>query len=360
MRCPILIELPPPPQGKKGWPWTEESKQLPETKPDGSPWPLISIVTPSYNQAIFIEETIRSILLQGYPNLEYIIIDGKSTDNSVAVIQKYKKWLTYWVSEPDKGQSEAINKGWNKCNGEIIAWINSDDFYCINVFELAIKSFTDKSNIDLLYGDCNCLDKNSNKLGILKNLKFDLRRQMTGRNLILQPSTFFKRKILNKVGNLDTSLHFVMDYDLWVRILLANGKFQYIPTILSNYRVHDEAKSIASQFQVKLEIKKVLDRIYQGKSVPDIIRPWKRKAYSNFHRSVGEAYLINGQRALARKEFLQAIFQKPFQPGIAIMLSYLLDTWLGTNVGIFMQRLGWRLRNDNENNKLWEKIIRDY
>jgi cellulose synthase/poly-beta-1,6-N-acetylglucosamine synthase-like glycosyltransferase len=109
MRCPTLSDLPPPPPQKTGWPWTEESLQLPDLMPNGSEWPQISIVTPNYNYGQFIEETIRSVLLQGYPNLEYIIIDGASTDNSSEIVQRYESWLSYWISEEDKGQSDAIN-----------------------------------------------------------------------------------------------------------------------------------------------------------------------------------------------------------------------------------------------------------
>src|SRR5213592_2149932 len=126
---PCLVDLPAPPWGKSGWPWTVESPQLTDTRPDGYPWPRISIVTPSYNQGQFIEETIRSVLLQGYPNLEYIVIDGGSTDESIAILRKYEKWIAHWVSERDKGQSEAINKGFAQATGEIFAWLNSDDVY---------------------------------------------------------------------------------------------------------------------------------------------------------------------------------------------------------------------------------------
>ena len=127
MRCRTLTELPPPPAGKSGWPWTVETPPVPLARPDGSPWPRISIVTPSYNQGQFIEETIRSVLLQGYPDLEYIIIDGGSTDQSVEIIKKYEAWLTYSVSENDGGQSHAINKGFERATGVLLSWLNSDD-----------------------------------------------------------------------------------------------------------------------------------------------------------------------------------------------------------------------------------------
>src|SRR5467141_2605988 len=127
MRCPTLAELPPPPAGRSGWPWTQETQSLPSGRADSSPWPRISIVTPSYNQGEFIEETIRSILLQGYPDLEYIVMDGGSTDGSVNIIKKYERWLAYWISENDRGQVHAINKGFSRASGVIYNWINSDD-----------------------------------------------------------------------------------------------------------------------------------------------------------------------------------------------------------------------------------------
>ena len=120
MRCPTLKDLPSPPFGKSGWPWTEQSKPLPDTTPDGQLWPGISIVTPTYNQGMFIEECIRSVLLQDYPDLEYIVIDGGSTDETVDIIKKYERWLAYWESKPDRGQSHAIKKRTGKKYRKII------------------------------------------------------------------------------------------------------------------------------------------------------------------------------------------------------------------------------------------------
>ena len=129
MRYPTLSESPPLSPGKTGWPWAEKNLQLPDTMPGGSPWPRISIVTPSCNQGRFLEETIRSVLLQGYPNLEYVIIDGGSSDGSVDIIRKYESQLAYWDSRPDSGMYYAINEGFAHSTGDIMAWLNSDDMY---------------------------------------------------------------------------------------------------------------------------------------------------------------------------------------------------------------------------------------
>src|SRR5437870_43541 len=132
MKRPRLRELPPPPKGKTGWPWTEESLQCESSVNDGRRWPRISIVTPSFNQGQFIEETLRSVLLQGYRDLEYLVLDGGSSDNSVEIIKKYSPWLTYWTSQPDAGQSDAINQGLKLASGVFATWINSDDLLCKN------------------------------------------------------------------------------------------------------------------------------------------------------------------------------------------------------------------------------------
>lgn len=249
MRCPSLKDLPPPPPGKTGWPWDEQSPQLPDTMADGRPWPRFSVVTPSYNQGRYLEETIRSVLLQGYPNLEYLVIDGGSNDESVDVIKKYEKWLAYWVSEKDRGQSHAINKGIEKTSGDIVAYINSDDFYTKESFVSVAKSL-DPTAPRLLFGDLNLVEGTDPK--VIARLRKDtvgpLEMLYEGVPLC-QPSCFWTRPLLDKIGLFNESLHYTMDYDLMLRIVTAKAEQIYVPYVFAVERRHVEQKTDARNKQ---------------------------------------------------------------------------------------------------------------
>ncbi|MFH1876126.1 MAG: glycosyltransferase family 2 protein, partial [Candidatus Omnitrophota bacterium] len=259
MRSPTLQELPPPPEGKTGWPWTAKSPQLPETMPDGSPWPRISIVTPSYNQGKFIEETIRSVLLQGYPDLEYIIIDGGSSDESVAIIKKYAPWLSYWISESDNGQAHAINKGFSRATGTTIGWLNSDDTYLSGVFRAIAEYFSVHHDRQVVFGDCHAVDECGNVISVWKGhfsnrrdlIRWWKRERVTGPIWILQPSVFFSRDARARTGFLDESLYYVLDYEFWIR-LSGVYKFFYIEHTLSTYRLHSTSKSVTRDEEKQL------------------------------------------------------------------------------------------------------------
>ncbi|MBD2666133.1 glycosyltransferase [Richelia sinica FACHB-800] len=244
MRCPTLSELPPPPPGKTGWPWTEQTETLPEKMPNGSDWPRISIVTPSYNQGMFIEKTIRSVLLQGYPNLEYIIIDGASTDISVEIIKKYEPWLSYWISEPDNGQSEAINKGFAKTNGEILAWLNSDDYYLPNAFMIS-GAFPWKYGIGAIVGIGHTVDIHDRILCTLKpkETNFQAFLDWMSYSNFLQPSCFINRKAWLDCGPLDTSLDYCMDLKLWLEIS-QRYSLESVNYVLSCALAHDASKTV--------------------------------------------------------------------------------------------------------------------
>lgn len=237
----------PKPKNEIGWPWTVENSLVnPTQTPNGQSWPRISIVTPSYNQAQYIEATIRSVLLQGYPNLEFFIMDGGSTDGSVEIIRRYDPWITKWVSEPDRGQTHAINKGLSQGSGEIFTWLNSDDILVPNSLFHVAEMYRQNPNAVGWVGGCYLISPE----GVL--LTTELPRGLTQAELadwyhtgyIFQPSCFFSANAYRKIGGLDESLNYSMDFDLWIR--LANeGDYVATDEFLSAAVIHDEAKTQA-------------------------------------------------------------------------------------------------------------------
>lgn len=261
MRCPTLSEFPPPSPGKTGWPWTEESPQLPGTMPDGSPWPRVSIVTPSYNQGQFIEETIRSVLLQGYSNLEYIVIDGGSTDGSVEIIRRYAERLAYWVSEPDRGQSDAINKGFFRASGKILAWLNSDDLYLPGAITRAVEYLEEHPRAGIVYGAYKVIEGDGcavEDCSVPPEYSF----ATLLRYHFPQPTMFFRREVIERVGPLQVDLQYSMDWDLMLRAAMNGVNIERIPgPPLAAIRVWEGAKT-TNRFERGLEEDlRVLDQL---------------------------------------------------------------------------------------------------
>jgi len=215
---------------------------------DGSPWPRVSIVTPSYSQAQFIEETIRSVLLQGYPNLEYIIIDGGSTDGSMEIIRQYEPWLAYWVSEGDRGQSHAINKGWALATGEIAAWINSDDLYLAQAVERGVSALMQTPEAVLVYGNCEMIREDGSPHGTWTTHACTLHNLLLEGNKIPQPTVFMRTSALSAVGGVDETLSYVMDYALWVQLGL-HGSFEHQASTVARFRLHETSKSTLRGFR---------------------------------------------------------------------------------------------------------------
>lgn len=300
-------EFPSPPLGKIGWPWAEESSQFPVTTSGGQFWPRISIVTPSYNQAQFLEETIRSVLLQGYPNLEYIIMDGGSTDGSVDIIHKYEPWLSYWISEPDNGQSDAINKGWLRARGEILAWINSDDTYEPNALQKVAEFFMKNKDVDMVYGDCNIIDKTSQFKEKCPTMDFDLEALVCNKWFIPQQSTFIRRKVLEVVGILNVDLHLVMDWELWLRIAMKEFKICYLPHTLANFRIWAAAKTSSQSERSGEEKIKVLNNLFGTTDLLPKIHHFKKGAYSKVHCFAGAACFGNNHMKKALLHLLTSI-----------------------------------------------------
>ncbi len=205
--------------------------------------PLVSIITPSFNQVDYLERTILSVLGQDYANVEYIIVDGGSTDGSLEVIRRYESRITSWISEPDLGQTDAINKGFNLASGEIIAWLNSDDTYLPGAIQEAVNFFDLHPEVGMMYGAAYYIDEDDRILAAYPSAPTDYKGLRRGRTTISQQSMFFRRVIWSMVGPLDPTFYYAMDYDLWVRIASVTP-ISFHPVPLANFRLQSASKSL--------------------------------------------------------------------------------------------------------------------
>jgi glycosyltransferase involved in cell wall biosynthesis len=240
----LLEILPEVAGGASGWPWTEETD--PVFYGDRDNWPKLTIVTPSYNQGQFLEGTIRSVLLQNYPNLEYIIIDGGSTDGTKMLLEKYSPWISYWQSEPDEGQGQAINRGFSLASGSYFAWINSDDYYLKGVFRRVAEKFT-TAQAEFIYGFGYSYDLEKQFFELNKVLPFpDLFIKIPS---LIQPSTFWSADIHQPIWE---ELHCSLDFELWLRLVKGKKRCR-IAEPLSVACAHRDAKTHDPRMKLKWE-----------------------------------------------------------------------------------------------------------
>lgn len=271
--------------------------------------PLVSVITPSFNQARYLEATIKSVLSQDYAPIEYILIDGASTDNSVEIIKKYADSFAYWVSEKDSGQAEAINKGLARATGEIAAWLNSDDYYLPNTVSAAVRAFKENPDVVMVYGDMLAVDEKGQTINILKYRQLSL-EDLLCFQIIGQPSVFFRRAALEKTGLLDPTLHFLLDHHLWIRIA-GQGKILHVPQIWSAARYHAEAKNRAKAAEFGREAFRILDWAKHQSGLREAVSGVERRARASAHR-VDARYLLDGGKSWpALRAWFSTLFIHP-------------------------------------------------
>ncbi len=270
---------------------------------------LVSVVTPSFNQSTYLEQTIRSVIEQDYRELEYIIVDGGSTDSSLDIIKKYSNRLAWWTSEKDSGQAEAINKGFAHARGEIIAWLNSDDYYLIGAVNAAVNAFETHPNAVMVYGDMLAVDENGRTINVLKYRPLSL-EDLLCFQIVGQPAVFMRRSAFEKTSGLDTNLHFMLDHQLWIK-LAAQGEIVHVGQTWAAARYHSQAKNRAQAAEFGRDAFRILDWASREPSLVSIMNKVARPARASAHRVDARYLLDSGQAWSALKAWARAFAIHP-------------------------------------------------
>jgi glycosyltransferase involved in cell wall biosynthesis len=285
-----------------------------------SPLPTVTIVTPSYNQAAFLESTIRSVLAQDYPELEYMIVDGGSTDGSAEIIQRYADRLAWWVSERDAGQAEAINKGLRRANGEIVAWLNSDDIYLPGAIQQAVVAFQEHPEAGLVFGDAITMDAQGKPLGRLSFGDWGLLDLVSFR-IICQPAVFMRRTVLEKSGYLESSYHYMLDHHLWIRMARCasirytgggmDDNSRAATALWAAARHHPGAKNVAQAPGFSRETMQILEWMENQPDLIPVIAQNRKRVLAGAYR-LNARYLLDGSLpAQALAAYWQALLARP-------------------------------------------------
>jgi glycosyltransferase involved in cell wall biosynthesis len=225
--------------------------------------PLVSVITPSFNQGEYLEETIQSVLQQDYPRIEYLLIDGGSTDSTLQIIRKYQHQLAYWVSEPDRGQAHALNKGLNRSQGDILGWLNSDDVLVPGAIRRAVDELQANPEVDVVYGRLERIDAQSRPVPTPRlpkdRIDFNV-DNMLEECTVNQAGAFWRRKIMQKVGDLNESLRYGMDYEYWIRMAIAGGRFKRLSETAARFRLSKESKTVGQGLPMAEEGMQIIRR----------------------------------------------------------------------------------------------------
>ena len=310
----------------------------------------ISIITPSFNQAAYLEQTILSVLNQDIPSLQYIIIDGNSTDGSQEIIRKYEKRLAYWVSEPDCGQADAINKGLARAEGEIVAWLNSDDYYLPGCLATVIAAFAQNPDAGLIFGDVLSVDADSRPINLMRYSSWGLSDLMCFR-IIGQPGVFFQQSIIKKAGLLDASYQYLLDHQYWIRIARI-APIQHLPKTLAAARFHPAAKNVAMAAEFGKEAFKLVEWMQSNTDFSEHYHRYQRRIKAGAYWINARYLSESGETKKAVASYLRSFFCHP-QPVVEDWRRFVYTLTSLLSLGK-LQPLAYKLRDSRRKRRLSE------
>jgi len=253
--------------------------------------PRVSLVTPSFNQAAYLEAAILSVLNQGYPDLEYMVFDGGSQDGSTQILNRYRDRLAYWESVPDRGQAHAVNKGWERANGKYVWWLNADDLLVPGALLSAVEYLEAHPDADLIYGDVLRIDESGQVMDLYEYKDFDLVRLVASAGAIAQAGGLMRRTTIDRIGYLDEGLHFLMDTEYWIRLALSGGRIVHLGQPLALFRIHAHSKTQSGSLLAVQERYDVYGRLFDRPDIPLELVAQRARALSNMHVSCARVYL---------------------------------------------------------------------